>query len=68
MARSPSRYSPEFEKPQKPENHSGCCQGACGKPTPTPDRVRVGCSLRYRGGCDANYIVGKKIITTQQCR
>ena len=45
----PSKFSPEFYKKQKPENHTGCC-GGCGKATvSTPKKtVKRGCFIRYK--------------------
>ena len=48
-----SKYQPEYYKPYKPQNNSGCCH--CGGRTPqqeaTPKKiVRRYCYIRYDGG------------------
>jgi hypothetical protein len=47
MAYPPSKYSPEYFKPQKPANHS-CCGGGCGTPTEHKVIVKRGCFIRYQ--------------------
>ena len=46
----PSKYSPEYYKPQKPENHAGCCGKCCDTETTTSDKktIKKGCVIRYR--------------------
>lgn len=58
MSYPPSIYSPEYYKPQKPENHS-CCGGSC--PTqPTQHKViqKRGCQIRYSSGSNFTYKSG----------
>lgn len=45
----PSKYSPEFERRYKPENHAGCCcKGSREEEAPEKKRVVRGCYIRYR--------------------
>lgn len=64
----PSKYSPEYEKPQKPGNNAGCCMGGCGKPDPPPPPApKVGCSVKYKSTCNVRYAGGSRTITWKSC-
>lgn len=54
MAYPPSKFSPEYFKPQKPENHS-CCGGSCGTPTEHKVIQKKGCFIRYKSGGMMSY-------------
>jgi hypothetical protein len=57
MAYPPSIYSPEYFKPQKPENHA-CCGGACGVPPEEKIIQKRGCFIRYKVGGTTSYKTG----------
>lgn len=46
----PSKYSPEYTKPWKPLNNSGCCQNSCGEVLSFAPISRHGCSSSYYSG------------------
>lgn len=62
MSYPPSKYSPEYEKPQKPENHSGCCGGGCPKNLPQVEGKKKPsscCNVRYNAGRNRSTTAGR---------
>ncbi len=66
MSFPPSKYSPEYYKPQKPENHS-CCGGGCGAAPPEKETIKRGCFVRYKIGNTSFYKVNGSSSNYRTC-
>lgn len=53
--------NPEYNKPYKPENNSGCCTyGSCANlPKPEPKKIEKNCNIRYSNSCTTVAYRGK---------
>jgi hypothetical protein len=47
--------NPEYNKPYKPENNSGCCTyGSCANlPKPVTNKIEKNCNIRYSNSCSS---------------
>lgn len=62
--------NPEYNKPYKPQNNSGCCTyGSCAnnKPAPEPP-VNPSCNMKYGGSCGISYRSNcKSVVNNRRC-